>query len=270
VTGTGTVFNKTQYIKWLWPRVVKGGVLLKAPDKSGAGFRVTLRKGHNAIFKDGEVVQFREWPVTHAAGIDSFRLSLHLTGRVFKVASADADGVNVNLMGADGTVMDLAAPSGGVGTSQTLAEAILDLFKSQTMYALVCPVLVDGKELKMMAEPILNQIKAKGPLNWNPDGNFDPGVCMKAPDAYATVTPSNLPPLSNLKQLVKPDIIGIYEGGNYHDCGVYRPAGRCKMRTAHQKLIPFCDVCRYLIVDRVDPTRHGELDAICGTKYPQA
>jgi hypothetical protein len=32
VAGTGTVFNKTQYIKWLWPRIVKGGVLVKVPD----------------------------------------------------------------------------------------------------------------------------------------------------------------------------------------------------------------------------------------------
>jgi IgA Peptidase M64 len=267
VAGTGTVFNKTQYINWLWPRVVKGGVLTKVPDKSGTGLRATLRKGHAAIFKQDDIVQFREWPVKHAAGVDSFRLSLYLTGRLFKVAATSADTIDVNLAATDGAAVDMTTPVSGF---PSLADAILHMFKAQQQYALVSPVLVDGKEMKVTADPILNQIKAKGPLSWDPDGNFDPGLCVKASNPYSSVTPTNLPALSNLKDLVKADIIGIYEGGNVHDCGAYRPAGRCKMRTAKEQLMPFCHVCRYLIVDRVDPTKHGKLDEVYAPKYPRA
>jgi hypothetical protein len=33
--------------------------------------------------------------------------------------------------------------------------------------------------------------------------------------------------------------------------------------------VPFCHVCRYIIVDRVDPTKHGELDDIYELQYPK-
>jgi hypothetical protein len=35
------------------------------------------------------------------------------------------------------------------------------------------------------------------------------------------------------------------------------------MRNSDVKTTPLCHVCRYLIVDRIDPTRHGELDKLC-------
>jgi hypothetical protein len=37
------------------------------------------------------------------------------------------------------------------------------------------------------------------------------------------------------------------------------------MRANNEKTFPFCHVCRYLMVDRVDPTRHARLDAF----YPE-
>jgi hypothetical protein len=83
------------------------------------------------------------------------------------------------------------------------------------------------------------------------------------------MTPTNLPALSRRPRTLA-DIVGIYEGASYHDCGVFRPAGRCKMRSGYRKLVPFCHVCRYLLVDRVDPTRHGALDAVYEREYPQA
>ena len=56
--------------------------------------------------------------------------------------------------------------------------------------------------------------------------------------------------------------IGVYEGGNYHSGMNYRPAGNCKMRTMADTDGggEFCHVCKYLIVNRVDPGLHGDLD----------
>jgi hypothetical protein len=36
------------------------------------------------------------------------------------------------------------------------------------------------------------------------------------------------------------DVIGTYEGGGYHRCGIYRPDRSCTMRTSSA---PFCEVC---------------------------
>jgi hypothetical protein len=80
------------------------------------------------------------------------------------------------------------------------------------------------------------------------------------------MTPTNLPKLSKSPP-TKADIIGVYEGGGYHDCGVFRPAGRCRMRSSLATM-PFCHVCRYVIVDAVDPTKHGDLDKLYDKFYP--
>ena len=76
-------------------------------------------------------------------------------------------------------------------------------------------------------------------------------------------------------------IIGAYEGGATFSCGIYHPAGACIMRAPlasgaergitlfdEGDVHGFCAVCRYLIVDRVDPRLHWLIDAFYHT-YPQ-
>jgi hypothetical protein len=84
------------------------------------------------------------------------------------------------------------------------------------------------------------------------------------------MTPTNLP--QNFRRppglIADADLIGVYEGAWYRECGVFRPAGRCRMRTGFQDTIPFCHVCRYLIVDAVNPGVHAALDDIYSKQYP--
>jgi hypothetical protein len=63
--------------------------------------------------------------------------------------------------------------------------------------------------------------------------------------------------------------IGVYEGANYYTGMQYRPAGNCKMRQQGDKGDggEFCHVCKYLIVNRVDPEMHDLLDK---NYYPKA
>ena len=60
-------------------------------------------------------------------------------------------------------------------------------------------------------------------------------------------------------------LVGLYEGGSRWTGMVYRPAGLCKMRD--QKGGEFCHVCKYLIVNRVDPGNHALMDK---KYYPKA
>ncbi|GJL65130.1 MAG: hypothetical protein NPIRA05_01010 [Nitrospirales bacterium] len=57
-------------------------------------------------------------------------------------------------------------------------------------------------------------------------------------------------------------LLGLYEGGSDATVRVYRPAGGCKMRASQgeDEEGQFCFVCKYLIVNRVDPSKHAELD----------
>lgn len=60
--------------------------------------------------------------------------------------------------------------------------------------------------------------------------------------------------------------VGLYEGADHSTLGKYRPTGSCKMRNAEieEAASAFCFVCRWLIVNAVDPGQHVLLD----TWYP--
>ncbi|MCB9234915.1 MAG: hypothetical protein H6581_24890 [Bacteroidia bacterium] len=65
-------------------------------------------------------------------------------------------------------------------------------------------------------------------------------------------------------------IVGLYEGADHKACGAYRPTGACKMRNnfavepaADDKERgegAFCFVCQYLIVNRINPAMHAEIE----------
>jgi hypothetical protein len=63
--------------------------------------------------------------------------------------------------------------------------------------------------------------------------------------------------LSKLNRLWHYKIIGLYEGAGTWTCGIYRPAGMCKMRNDGFR---FCVVCQYLITDTIDPGHLPEID----------
>ena len=67
----------------------------------------------------------------------------------------------------------------------------------------------------------------------------------------------------------KPRIIGLYAGGVLYSCGIFHPAGQCMMREDHEDGAEFCAVCRYIMVDLIDPSMHAEIDADYDEVYPQ-
>jgi hypothetical protein len=56
----------------------------------------------------------------------------------------------------------------------------------------------------------------------------------------------------------------VYEGAAGFAGAAYRPAGQCKMRSSEAKPEKgegeFCFVCKWLIVNNVDPGLHALLD----------
>ncbi|EPH41323.1 hypothetical protein ABT390_28010 [Streptomyces aurantiacus] len=68
-------------------------------------------------------------------------------------------------------------------------------------------------------------------------------------------------------------LVGIFEGGNHFAAGYYRASGECKMRGqdkerhVHDHRGEFCFLCKWLIVNLVDPAQHALLDT---RHYPRA
>ena len=66
-------------------------------------------------------------------------------------------------------------------------------------------------------------------------------------------------------------IVGLWDGGKTFHCGVYHPTGFCMMRARFDgsEVNGFCPVCRYFMVDLIDPTKHGKIDDEYAEYYPQ-
>lgn len=64
-------------------------------------------------------------------------------------------------------------------------------------------------------------------------------------------------------------IVGLFSGGNTYHCGIYHPTGSCIMRNSNSSGKEFCAVCRYLLVDIIDPFKHFSIDLDYGRIYPQ-
>jgi hypothetical protein len=242
-------------IKWIYPRMLKAGSLTKEPDAGDIqadGIHVQMRLSDSRAFATGDIVRFRGVPALLAASED-----LPRKAGLFKVAERQ-DGklrlTPVMPVSGNNDVTDVAIASFDPG------KLLNNLIPGQDL-ALVAPRRENGDEVLLVAKVIRDHIETTdGPLN---APRADPtAACVGTVDDI--VTPTNLPSLTR-RPRTKADIIGIYEGGSEFDCGVFRPAGRCRMRNQDIITTPFCHVCRYVIVDRVDPAVHPRLDAL----YPE-
>src|SRR4030095_3354120 len=200
--------------------------------KSGVGLRVPLQKGHGKPFIFQDVVRFRETPVRVRPSQDPFMAYPPLS---FIITAHDNDGVNVVLGHPGGAVVDGNLPIPGSSDQRPWGDVFLAMFKPGVRYALICPLrkpgVGGGFELKLVAEKIVTQIAvSNAPLN-APPGNEMAGqetaACGAAGGAGSNnMTPTNLPagfPPVPFSIAALSDIIGIYEGGGTHDCGVFRP-----------------------------------------------
>ncbi len=240
-----TKFNS---IKWLWPRLNAAGVV----DSISPGMLTTdikLKSGHGKQFKALDVVRLRKRPL-----VDNPTPSVRMV-----VSGVTGDIVTVLFTAI--TPADFPAGSVLIRPVRGAATAADPL----------------GPDLPLIAPVILNHLgTSKLPLNLAPPAVGAPiTVCIK--DEHTKQDPKNLPAAALLKPghpPFKSMIVGLYDGGSRYFCGVYHPSGVCLMRA---RMVPgfkfltylLCPVCRYVIVDRFDPTKHAAIDKDYEKRYPQ-
>lgn len=127
----------------------------------------------------------------------------------------------------------------------------------------------DGSLLKLIDDEVMTfMTSAHGPLTSNYDASVPGGsgpasvgagsAATDNPPATLTATSGRHLPAQAFR------VIGAYEGADHVTNRAYRPTGQCGMRDSNF-VGPFCYVCQYLIVNRLNPTRLSELEA----DYPE-
>lgn len=224
-------------ITWLWPRIHHAGITLALPHDEGGGvFRAALQPGHGKHFKQGDAVRLRLRDVVLTPALSD------------PLAVTDVAGDDILFKRADGGVFD---PTPWLAGSVLLAPTQRPGASADSLLPLVAPKVRDfitgGKALN--------------------------GAPAAGADGSEVATPVNLPAGLRIPS-TKAFILGLYEGGVGYDLDIFHPAGLCKMRALFRPeikfgVVRFCQVCRYLLVDKIDPTKHVELDAVYSKEYPE-
>lgn len=245
------------HLRWRWPRIKKAGVLDDRPVGMGNDkFVISLKKGHKDAFEDGDICYLRQRPLlkpadpAHPEIIVEARRSgkLRVVGRQMgeQVLVADLDGT-------------LSPAPGGDPTFPAVApfESILYVPVPATGYA-----QAQGDEhAELVSRTIRDHIDTTNrPLN-----RLVAACAVHAEQRLAAVDlPANITFWSRGADL----FVGAFDGGVRFHCNVIHPSGECLMSTL-KGFAPFCPICRYLLVDRVDPSQHGQIDLDYDRRYPE-
>ena len=250
---SGGQFNGDQ-VKWNWHRIRKAGVIREEITDAGGGkFRIPLQLGHGHQFAVGNTVhlRFREYPkalqkhpklsppleiVEPAPTADAVHVK-EKTGVTFtypnKVSAAQfiAEFTPGSLLYLPTAAPESVFDANNYPYAEMIGKNIKDYITTNDKPLTVYPSVIDDNEVQ---QPII------------PD--------VELPDCFSRK---------------RPRIIGLYSGGKQYHKGIFHPAGTCLMREQHTDGMEICAVCRYILVDIIDPSKHWSIDRDFDDFYPQ-
>ncbi|MVM29216.1 hypothetical protein GO755_04165 [Spirosoma sp. HMF4905] len=114
----------------------------------------------------------------------------------------------------------------------------------------------DYPHAELIAQPVLNYLLAN-PYPFNANSTSDHNELIDK--TSNSRIPGQLVPCCSSR---KPEIIGLYSGGVSYHGGIYHPAAKCMMRNEMDgdKFVELCAVCRYTLINQIDPTKFTEFD----------
>lgn len=239
-------------VKWNWHRIYKAAELAQAPVDAGGGtFRLALVLSQGFQFAVGDTVhlRFRKYPQP-LIKLPKLSIPLEITDpaptsdTIHVKAKAGAvwaypNTINPPQFAAEflpGSIVYIPTPapasvrSAAYPYAEMIAKQIKEYITTNDKPLTVYPSVVDDNDVQ---PPVI------------------PGVSL--PDCFSKH---------------RPRIVGLYSGGKGYHLGVFHPTGNCIMRDSHTDGREFCPVCRYLLVDYIDPYHHWWIDRDYAKIYP--
>ncbi|MFF4879411.1 hypothetical protein [Micromonospora sp. NPDC000668] len=237
-----------EQIKWNWLRARKGALVRDLVTSTGANrWNVKLQPGQGAQFAVGDKVVLRKRDYPNPLRKNPIETVLRAPdGRttvleIDEPRSADevtvVGAINPDLTFLEGDVLYMPALAPDSVRSETypfaglVAKNIKDFITAN--HRPLTPDPCDPAEaMKAVQDPILNGVNLP--------------ICFSE----------------------KPRIVGLYHGGGAKSCGIFHPAGTCMMHGTALDSLEFCAVCRYVLVEIIDPFKHFQIDLQYDDFYP--
>jgi hypothetical protein len=236
-------------IKWgKWPRIEAAAVLLGPPEVQDGliKLRVDVAGGGFGDFRAQDYVRLRTRPLALSKG----------TSELYRIIAIRPLESELHLVAVTAIEPDLAT-------------------KYPTNSIVLRPVRALGEDLTLITAAVRDRItQTHNPLNAAPEAaanrpcaNAELDVPTRALNFPDSTAPS--PPRWSAYT------IGLYENGGRYNCGIYRPTGICLMtRYMHRdtpdkslRAYQFCLVCRYAMVDTVNPSLHRRIEEQYQARY---
>jgi hypothetical protein len=260
-------------IKWRWHRIRKAAVIVapigEVPTQPGK-FRIPVVLGQARQFAVGNTVllRFRQYPnpLPRFMGANANLVS----GQLEVVDIADPSGIldPTRPRGPDNPLIGVLFVSAKAGHAFSTADAARFPPGCIVYLPVAAPDSVrtnDYPFAELVAKNIRDHITDRErALNMDPDSDE---VCVR--DDNDIQKPVKLKVDLPICFSHKNQIVGLFTGGKTYQCGVYHPTGSCIMRNSNSDGKEFCAVCRYLLVDIIDPSKHFSIDLDYQEIYPQ-
>ena len=228
-------------IKWLWLRAHKGALVRSVSLLQAGGtdrWEVKVNPDQGTQFEVGNTVILRKRNYPRPLG-------KHPTESSFLTVDEKPTSDRVVVTGAIPIGLDFGEGDVLYMPTEAPASVKTPIYPFAEMVAFNVKKLITDRKRSLSAEPCsLDQSSAPYQL---PDGDA----------ATLGVDFGNLP-----------SVIGLYDGGSEAACGIFHPSGRCMMNN-DKASESFCAVCRYILVETIDPYKHFEIDRLYEEFYPK-
>jgi hypothetical protein len=221
-------------IRWTWHRIEAAALIEAATTALGAQFVLHVHTGHAAQFKAGDHVLLRL--------------------RGFRAAWDNSPIVSTFEVQVDHTVSDdqivVTAPAG-----TTLLQMQQFAPGSIVFRPVVAPPSIRDATypyMQLIPKAIREAVTANNAPQFTEGCNTNNFGGKQRPSL------PKINPLRCFKNTWR--VIGLYEGGSRHTCGIYHPAGWCLMRNNSDDATELCAVCRYVLTDLIDPSVHAAVE----------
>jgi hypothetical protein len=223
-----------ELVKWRWPRIRRVAVIAAAVSE--------VLPFHAFQLKLGTKVRFR----ARKPGVPLTRFTpgTEVSSGEFVVSSSPSGA-------GDRVALQLVSGAEGQGT--------LGRFKPGSF--LFEPVASPAGT--PLSEYPFAELLTFGVRNWLSAKDAADPLFFCDPDLEFLAADDGLPAFEKFKATFSPRnnqrLIGLYKGGDRYACGTYHPTGICMMRSPFD-FNEFCAVCRYALVDLIDPTVHPDIE----------